>query len=165
MKHVINLPGGGWDLKRYFQYLAEVEKQLPLEVFAFASDPRNYDIESHQSLHDAWLECLSITEPAAGMRSEVRNIRIDCRFLGPYHDLDIHITYFDVAEYSLTNPAGFLTPPTVAVGHGDLLMHEVRRDDGGGAIVHELLFSRGSVFKITCATFYHRVEARHVVRD
>lgn len=159
MKHVVDLPSGGWDLQGYFGYLAGIRERLPPEVYSFAVDPRNYDLESHQSLHDAWLDCLSISEPATGARSEIRSIQIDCRFLGPYHDLDIHLTYFDVADYSLTNPADFEVSPTITVGHGDLLMHEVRLADSG-LVIHELRFSRGSIFRITCATFSHRTEVR-----
>lgn len=161
MKHIVDLPGGGWDLQRYFEYLEGIRERLPTDVYNFAVDRQNYALESHQSLHDAWLDCLSISEPATGDRSESRNIQIDCRFLGPYHDLNIHLTYFKVSDYSLTNPVGFEAPPTIAVGHGDLLVHEVSLTDDG-SVIHELRFSRGSIFRITCATFSHRVEVRRV---
>lgn len=161
MEYISHHPGGGWDTKGYFQYLAEVQALLPPEVFSFAADPRNYDLNSHQSLHDAWLESLTIAEPAAGARSEIRSIQIDCCYLGPYHDLRIHLSYRGVSDYSLTTPSGTRSPPTNSVGHGDLLMHEVRTG-AAGQIIHELQFSRGSVFLISCESFTHRLERRAV---
>jgi hypothetical protein len=159
MEYISHLPGGGWDLQGYFQYLTEMQGRLPPDVFRFAADSRNYDLISHQSLHDAWLESLTITEPATGARSEIRGIQIDCCYLGPYHDVRIHLNYRGVSDYSLTTPTGVLSPPATNIGHGDLLMHEVRID-ASGQITHELQFSRGSAFRISCVSFTHRLEQR-----
>lgn len=160
MQFIVEDPDGGWNLQPYFEYLLRVKHRLPPEVFAFAADSRNYDLTSHQSLHDAWLENLSISEPATGERSEVRGIQIDCRLLGPYHDFDICLSYRGVRDYNLVSPAAIDGPPSIGIGHGDLLMHEVRLADDDRAITHELHFSRGSVLQITCATFSHSVRPR-----
>ena len=49
-----------------------------------------------------------------------------------------------------------MLPPN-SLGHGDLLMHEVRLDEHD-IIIHELHFSQGGVFEIFCKTFTHRLE-------
>ena len=159
MEFIVDLPDGGWDFSGYFQYLAEHEKSLPQEVFQFAIDKRNYDLISHQSLHDAWLERLSIVEVATGSRSEIRSLEIDCRYLGPYHDLTIQLTYRDVVGYKLTAPREIQSAPRAGIGHGDLLVHEVRLGKHCN-VVHELRFSEGAVFEIGCRTFTHHLGAR-----
>lgn len=155
MKHIRNLPGGGWDLADYFDYLNANQDKIPAEALAFALDRRNYDLTSHQSLHDAWLEWFLVSEPATGARSETRSIQIECRFLGPYHDHYIELKYVDVSEYKVI--AG-QAPGSPLVGHGDLLMHEVRAE--GAHVIHEMVFSNDTVFEIVCRSFAHRLVAR-----
>lgn len=55
-------------------------------------------------------------------------MQIECRFLGPYHDQYIEPKYLDVESYELISSGIETVNPTVA--HGDLLMHEVRLEDG-----------------------------------
>ena len=144
-------------MDRYFSYLDTVQGRLPSGVFAFASNPRHYDLESHESLHDAWMEYFTIREPSSGLRKERREIEIECCLLGPYHDLKIVLEYSRVRAYSLTTPEGYRNPPAFEAGHGDLLMHEVRLD-ANNSVVHEFLYSRGAVLLITCEDFDHRIE-------
>ena len=146
----------GWQLDSYFEYLASVRAQMPPAAYSFASDRRNYDLSSHQSLHDAWLEYLAIREPSSGERHELRRIEIECVLLGPYHDKEIVLTYLDVASYALKTPKEFAAPPSADTGHGDLLMHEMR-SDSTGLIVHEMVFSRGSEIVITARDFRHQL--------
>lgn len=153
MKYILALPSGGWDLAGYFQYIATCRDSLPATVHSFASDVRNFDLLSHQSLHDAWLEWFLIKELASGPRSDLRSIQIECRFLGPYHDLYIELKYLGVVGYKLIAPAREGIAPTVA--HGDLLMHEVRSDHG--RVVHQMVFSNGANLEICCHEFEHRL--------
>lgn len=155
MKHIRNLPGGGWDLTAYFDHLNANRDKMPVEALAFALDPRNYDLTSHQSLHDAWLEWFLVSEPATGARSETRGIQIECRFLGPYHDHYIELKYVDVREYKVIASQPIANP---LVGHGDLLMHEMRVE--GSYVTHEMVFSNGAVFEIVCLSFSHRLVTR-----
>ncbi|BBB68479.1 hypothetical protein UNDYM_4226 [Undibacterium sp. YM2] len=147
-----------FDFSSYQRYLQEHRDLFPPDVYAFAIDTGNYDLRSHQSLHDAWLERFCISEPASGERSEIRTIQIEASFLGPYHDLKIHLVYSGVIEYSIMTPQDFAHPPFATIGHGDLLIHEVSLTDDNQAVVHEWYFSRGSVFRIVCKTFRHSVE-------
>ena len=158
MKHILNAPGGGWELSGYFNYLNSNREAMPTEVFEFALDQRNYDLTSHQSLHDAWLEWILVSEPATGARSEIRSTQIECRFLGPYHDQFIEIKYLGVSSYKLLSADQSST--NNAVAHGDLLMHEVRVD--GAHVIHEMVFSNGATFEIMCQTFKHCLVARDI---
>jgi len=154
MKYIKSIPSGGWDLDGYFEYLRDNEKKMPRCVFDFAIDKENYSLDGHKSLHDAWLDCIVVSEPAEGSRSEIRRVEIDCKFLGPFHDLHICIKYIGVMGYKLL--AGFDGGQR---GHGDLLMHEVRLD-GGDNLVHEMIFSSGGSLEIICKSFWVDVKNR-----
>lgn len=58
----------------------------------------------HRCPHDAWLESITISEPAEGERSEVRQTRIVVRLLGAYHDGHIEYEYTGVTKYIMTAP-------------------------------------------------------------
>ncbi|MBT9513547.1 MAG: hypothetical protein IV104_14510 [Acidovorax sp.] len=152
MKYIQQFPGGEWDLTAYFVYLNANQGKFPLEAINFALDQRNYDLTSHQSLHDAWLEWFLVSEPATGARSETRGIQIECRLLGPFHDCYIELKYIDVQEYKIT--AGRVTKNPL-VGHGDLLMHEMRIERS--YLIHEMVFSGGSIVEITSGRFSHQL--------
>ncbi|HVZ42324.1 MAG TPA: hypothetical protein VHA82_00830 [Ramlibacter sp.] len=142
----------------YFAYLEAIKQQLPEEVYAFASYRGNYDLTNHQSLHDAWLQSICVLEPAEGERAEIRRLEIQCRFLGPYHDRIIELTYSDVRWYSLRHSLGGEARSANSRGHGDMLIHEIRL--GQDCIVHEMNFSDGAVFEIGFAGFEHTVTPR-----
>lgn len=155
MKYIKKLSGGGWDLTAYYDYLNANQEKFPLEASVFALDQRNYDLTSHQSLHDAWLEWLLVSEPATGARSETRNIQIECRFLGPYHDYYIELKYIDVGEYKIITGQAMSNP---FVSHGDLLMHEMCIENSH--LSHEMEFSSGAIIKIKSGGFSHRLIKR-----
>lgn len=152
MKYIQKLSGGGWDLTAYFTHLNASRGKMPAEALAFALDQRNYDLTSHQSLHDAWLEWFLVSEPATGARSETRCIQIECRLLGPYHDHYIELKYVDVQEYKVIAGRAMANP---LVGHGDLLMHEMRSERS--YVTHEMIFSGGAIVEITFGSFSHRL--------
>lgn len=155
MKHIRYSLDGGWDLSHYVLYLEASRENLPEEAFLFAADLRNYDLRSHQSLHDAWLELFSVRELSSGSRSETRIAQIECRFLGPFHDLYIELIYSGVTAYRVEMPDA---SGSGAVAHGDLLMHEVRAEES--RVAHEMVFSRGGRIEVLCQGFLHRVIPR-----
>jgi hypothetical protein len=76
--------------------------------------------------------------------------------LGPTHDRHIYLKYKNVEKNSISCPDEFILPPRGAP-HGDLLIHElaIARE---GLFSHELVFSKGTVFKVHFADLEHRVE-------
>jgi hypothetical protein len=92
--------------------------------------------EDHRCPHDAWVEALTLSELASGERHEERELQIQIRLLGAYHDGIIEFTYKRVKNYSLqaTGAAG---------GHGDWLRDEV--EDRDGFILHTVLFANGKI--------------------
>ncbi len=151
MEHIFNSQTG-IDFACYARYLESIRYQLPAHIYAFASDSRHFDLNSHSSLHDAWLETLTILETASGERSQIRQLEVQLCLLGPFHDLRIHLHYTGVTQYR------FITPPRYDhPAHGDLLTHEVRLGHDG-LLVHELLFERDATFLIECADFRHSEE-------
>jgi hypothetical protein len=135
--------------ERYRQYLQSIRDKMPVAAFSFATADWHYNAEDHRCPHDSWLDTLTIREPAAGERSEIREIEMHLRLLGSYHDGYIEITYKKVKSYSLDSPFESKMPPRVRVGHGDWLIDEFRLSDRG-YVVHEILFSRGSQWVIEC---------------
>jgi hypothetical protein len=86
-------------------------------------------------------------------RREKRKIEIAMNFLGPYHDREITLKYLDVKSYDFQTPLEFENSPLGAIGHGDLVVHEISLE--GQFIVHQLKFSRGSLFTIRCKDIVH----------
>ena len=154
--HIINDDAAGIDFDRYCRYIESVRHDLPDAIYRFAADSRHFDLHSPQTLHDAWLDSLTIREDASGDRDEVRRLAIDICLLGPFHDRRIHLRYRGVLAYR------FDVPPDAAIrfthtGHGDLITHEVRLRHGGG-VIHELLFERRGTCLIECEDFSHAQE-------
>lgn len=144
------------DFDRYAAYLESVRGQLPAHVYAFASDPNHFNLTSHSSLHDAWLETLCVIEPATGPRAEVRAIEIRLRLLGPFHDRYINLVYAGVSKYELDAPPRPGEPHFTHNAHGDLLTHEIRFEND--RLIHEILFERGAIFLIECSDIKHSEE-------
>jgi len=127
---------------------------MPADLHAFAANSENHDLNSPNSLHDAWLKEWTIAEIALPHEPKKRSIEINARFLGPQHDRYIHLIYKNVGSYTIQNPEDFEMLPHIA--HGDLLIHEltVVRD---GLFEHELRFSRGTLFAVQFSGFEHRI--------
>jgi len=126
----------------YGEYLESLRHRLPTSAFEFATAAWHYDTSDHRSLHDSWLESMTISEPAQGERHEIRPIEIQVRLFGAYHDGHTTLRYREVIAYSLDTPAEFKLPP-FGVGHGDWLRDEIRLSERG-YVLHEIEFSRGS---------------------
>ena len=105
MEYILNKNPGEIDYFPYRAYVESIREQLPPHVYAFASDIRYFDLQSHSSLHDSWLESFTVREVATGERQEIRRMEIAIALLGPFHDLRIRLHYTGVTRYS------FLAPP------------------------------------------------------
>jgi len=92
--------------------------------------------EDHRCPHDAWVEAVTISETASGIRHEKRELKIQMRLLGAYHDGTIEFTYNRVANYSLQ-------ALKANCGHGDWLRDEVEERDG--SILHTVLLANGKI--------------------
>jgi len=145
--------GGVTVFDEYFEYLESIKNSLPAHVYEFASDYGHYNLTDHSSLHDAWLNSLNIIEPSSGERNENRRIEIIANFLGPFHDREIVLRYLNVQSFNLQTPSESESSRKSQLGHGDLLIHEVRFENQ--LIVHELNFLRGSTFIIECKDLIH----------
>ena len=154
MRYILNDQSEGIDFGRYAAYLESVRAVMPPHVFNFASDSRHFDLSSRSSLHDAWLEEVSIRELATGERREVRKAQIEIRLLAPFHDRRIHLLYDDVASYRWELPSGNGAPRYEHTAHGDLYTHEICVA-GNGLLTHEILFERNSTFFVECANITH----------
>ena len=148
----------GTHFDSYFKYLETVRDKMPPHVYQFASDYKYYNLDSHSSLHDAWLDYLKIIEPAQGDRKQNRTIEIQARFLAPFHDKRIYLTYKNVIGFELKTPECFETYPGSSFqregGHGDLYTHEIRIEEDS-ILVHEIEFFEGSNFVIKCRDIFH----------
>jgi hypothetical protein len=145
VKHLQRDASGAWHFDPYFAYLATIQARLTEHVYAFAGDWAHYALDSPQSLHDAWLEELVLTEAAPSKSPQDRTIQLTLRLLGPMHDRVHVLQYYGVLGYRLE--AGM-----TAGGHGDVLVHEVRLNELG-VLVHEILFAAGARIVIECADF------------
>ena len=124
------------------------------DIFHFAVNPRNHDLESPESLHDAWLTSCCVVETPVADRASVVNIEL--QFLGPNHDRDIHLSYASVRAYRIESCEMFQRGSK----HGDLLIHEMRIESAG-VYEHEFLFFSGASIFIQFEKFAHIVRTRN----
>jgi hypothetical protein len=138
---------GTWDasnveeyFKAYAEYLETVRSSLPDSAFSFAAAPWHYQFQDHHCPHDGWVEHMKVWELASGERKQHRQIQIDLRVLGAFHDGYLDLQYKNVSSYTLSGqPHGNHHGPT-RLGHGDWLIDEVRLSENH-LVLHEILFS------------------------
>ena len=94
--------------REYFDYLESLRDRIPKSAFEFATAPWHYGGSQSRNLHDAWVNSLTIREPAQGENHDLRSLEIEVNLLGPYHDGITTLIYRDVKTYSLETPAGCL---------------------------------------------------------
>ena len=118
------------NFRRYREYVQSNRSRFPPRAFELAAAEWYFDASDHRCPHDAWLESLTIEEPASGARKEQRSVAIRSRLLGAYHDGHIEFFYPQVFQYSieLINGAG---------GHRDWLYDEFRVSPEGH-VIHEV---------------------------
>lgn len=126
-------------IQNYFKYIETIKQKISQSVYSFAKDSKNYDLDSQQSLHDAWLNFIKIYELSSGKRSENRKTEIVIELLGSYHDILISLTYSDVKTINMSSHK------ELSHGWGDLLVHEFRLDKDDIHIIHELEFQYGTI--------------------
>ena len=116
--------------ERYRAYLAANASDFPGSAHAMATSQWYFDAGDHRCPHDAWLESVTVLEPATGERSESRTTAIRVRLLGAYHDGFIELFYPRVFAYSLGNASA-------TSGHGDWRYDEFRLAQDGH-LIHEI---------------------------
>ena len=116
--------------ERYRDYLSAHATAFPCSALSLASSDWYFDPRDHRCPHDAWLEGITISEPATGDRSEKRITEIRVRLLGAYHDGFIELFYPCVLRYSLSASSS-------ARGIGDWLYDEFRVAPSGH-LIHEI---------------------------
>ena len=134
----------------YLVELQEASSSLPDSAYEYARDSSHYDLSSHSSLHDAWLEYVKIKERSSGARSEIRSTEIELCFLGPFHDKLLFLSYGGVLSYRVSSSE-------VNHGHGDLDTHAFKASPEGNAL-HELLFHGDTSIRIEFTEFSYREE-------
>jgi uncharacterized YccA/Bax inhibitor family protein len=130
---------------------------MPQNIFEFADNPDNHDLQSSNSLHDAWLECWSITEGDLEGAIGSRIISVEAKFLGPQHDRWIYLTYAGVDEIYVraSKPNGVIR----SLNFGDLLAHEMLVA-AESTFSHELVFACGAILFVRFHEFTHRIIVR-----
>ncbi len=127
--------------EEYRAYLASIAAALPAAAREFALAPWHYDPRDPRCPHDAWVEAITISEPASGERHEQRGLEIRIRLLGAYHDGHIELRYVNVHGYAADAAQGLIG------GHGDWLVDEIALEEG--RVVHSIEFVNG-MLRIAC---------------
>jgi len=116
--------------RRYQQYLREHQAKFPPGAFALGTAEWWQSPHDHRCPHDAWLETITISEPAKGERSAERITGILVRLLGAHHDGHIELLYPRAFSYHLQSPS-------CTRGVGDWLCDEFTLSPNGH-IIHEI---------------------------
>jgi hypothetical protein len=116
--------------QRYQAYLLSHQQRFPVGAFALGTAGWWQDGNNHRSPHDAWLESVTISEPASGDDCEERVTAIRVRLLGAYHDGFIELFYPRVFGYTFQSPV-------CARGLGDWRYDEFRLSPAGH-VIHEI---------------------------
>ena len=128
----------------YLALLNEWQGRLPKHVYDFAGDIERHNLTSPRSLHDAWVESITVSEHRNDERPFDARLQIQLVLLGPMHDRKFSLVYTGVARFEL---GGVSNQHNVNdTFHGDLLKHRVILDADG--IENPSRFS-GSVPKLS----------------
>lgn len=137
------------DFKKYLEYLETNKKNLPVDIYEFAKDENRHNLSSPHSLHDAWISSITIKENRNKERPFNPKPSIKIELLGPMHDRDIILSYFDVESYEIKgNKNRFNWGDTF---HGDIDRHEIRLSES--LYEHTIWFHSDSVLKIKFRKF------------
>jgi hypothetical protein len=138
----------------YYKYLESVRDRLPPSAYSFAVASWHYDPQDHRCPHDSWVDSLTIIETPYDDHKAHRDIEINVRLLGAYHDGRLELSYKKVRSYQLETPPGYEMLP-LNVGHGDWLGDEVRLSERA-LVLHEVEFTRGSRWVIECQDIHYQ---------
>ena len=148
MKRISKDETGAINFDNYFSYIKSIKEKLPEAVYNYAVSYDHYNLSSHTSLHDAWLERYEVKEVASGSRNENRKIEIFVEFLGPFHDKRLKFHYKGVSQYR-----GEATD--CIKGMGDLNFHEFSKNEDN-SIKHVFYFVNGSVISVSFTDFEYQ---------
>jgi hypothetical protein len=143
----------------YRKYLFSVQGRLPVDVFEFATARWHYDPADHRSLHDSWLQDMTVAEEQleGAEESGRRRTTIELVLLAPYHDGVTTLFYSNVEAYTLSLQSSG-EPNRHYSTHGDWLVDEIRLSEQS-KVLHEISFSSGAHFLIECETIRHATSA------
>lgn len=144
-------------LTAYRAYLRTIKNWLPPETYAYAAAEWHYD-DGRRGPHDAWVESLQILEGPAREGASGRDTEISIRLLSAYQDRILEYLYKGVTAYTLIGPTPHRPRPSSG-GHGGWLIDEVRLSEEG-LVIHEIEFSNGCSWVITCRNLVHRDQRR-----
>jgi hypothetical protein len=125
--------GVGAAFHRYEEYLRRQCDAFPPGAYSLATAEWYFDPSDHRCPHDAWLDAITLSETATGLRHEVRIVNMRIRLLGAYHDGHIELYYPQVFGYKLEIDSA-------VNGHRDWLYDEFRLSDKGH-VLHEIEWS------------------------
>lgn len=132
----------------YIKYLEANKKEFPAHIYDFASNEEHHNLSSPHSLHDAWISSITIREVRSKTRPFDVKSMIEMVLLGPMHDRDIIIRYEDIHSYDIkANKNSYNYNDTF---HGDILQHEILKNDDG-LFAHRLLLGSDSMIEIVCS--------------
>jgi hypothetical protein len=126
----------------YKNYLHSVNKKFPESAREFALADWRLNTTDHRCPHDSWVEYLRIIEQSVEKNRRLRNLHIELRLLGAYHDGFLDLDYVNVKNYSLNKNTSWNS-------HGDWLFDEVRLSDKN-LVLHEIEFASGEYWLIEC---------------
>lgn len=129
---------------RYAAYIAGVRDRFPEAIRSLVSESRYYDLSSAESLHDAHLVELTISEMPVDDKGEIpSSVRIQICLNGPRRKMKLE--YRGVTRYVVRgeNDFGYFDS-----FHSDLYTHEFRIEEGG-AYIHEIAFVTASSIEIS----------------
>ncbi|GAA5497272.1 hypothetical protein Rhal01_03465 [Rubritalea halochordaticola] len=147
MKYILSEEDDVIQFGKYLDALAKYRDQLPDEVAQFAEDESRFCLQGGGTLHDAWIETITVREKrAAG--DDASSCEIELVLLGPLHDRRIQLRYLGVKAYTVDGRGenGF------QAFHGDIHTHEVRLSDDG-LVVHEIVGVDEFRIQVECRTF------------
>ncbi len=127
------------DFQDYLNYINSIKNDISKTLYKFAVNEKHYDLDSPESLHDAWVEYINITEKSSGLRNDSRSSRIEIKLLGPQHDRFITLIYDNVLSLNLD------THNLLNKGWGDLISHRVRFSNTNSYPIHDLKCANGNI--------------------
>lgn len=133
---------GQFPYDRYFAYLKTIRDLLGENLYQFAADEGRHDLFSKTTLHDAWIDTLTLQTPYGAIPERTNQETIRLTLLGPYHDRQIVLRYYGVTKFTMD--FGFSGNSSKR----DLLCHELRHE--AGRVIHEFLFDRELTMEIHC---------------
>jgi hypothetical protein len=117
LKYIYECPLGITRFDKYFDYLKNVEQQMPPLLASFALDKERYVLRSNATLHDAWLSKFSLENRYT--ECEIIESIATLDLLHSSHEFVLQLVYADVVKIEFSVGFQVTSPHPV-----DLLVHE-----------------------------------------